>query len=209
MASTLPSNESSADRRSPWREDGRQPAGVDEHDVVAGASDRRRRCRAGRRSPCRCTCGRAPSRRARPPSGSPRPRRRSARRSRRRSSGRRSSTSAGRSPTCGDTGELERLGGERRDVGQSEHDALGDADRQHLGDGSTPPPASSARPATSPAWVPPLDDVCTIAAGVDPDARALLDQLDEAPQVAERARRRCCRRSGSSTAPHRRRPARR
>ena len=59
-------------------EQGRPPAGVDEHDVVAGRPTALGRvARAARRTPCRCRCGRAPIRRCGRPSGSPRRRRRS------------------------------------------------------------------------------------------------------------------------------------
>ena len=80
-----------ARRRAVLGEDRRQPAGVEEHDLGRrDATVPSPRSPAGRRSPCRCRSDRAPSRRATPPSGSPRRPAPSARRSRVRASGCRS-----------------------------------------------------------------------------------------------------------------------
>ena len=154
-------------------EHGGQAAGVQEHDVGARtpASGRRVAEQAGEPLAAVRVVEHPPAVHRRP-TGSPRRRPPSARRSPGPSSGRRArrrrrTTSrrrrrpapASRSASCATSGNP--------DV-----DALGDADRQHSAAASSwPSDRSSARPATSPACVPPLDDVCTTAAGVMPSAR--------------------------------------
>ena len=150
-------------------------------------SGRRRRCRAGRRNPCRCTCGRAPSRRGAPPTRSPRRRPWSARRSRRRASGRRPRRRRRRSRRRRRPSSVERVpAASAATSGRPAIDTLGDADREHR---------AAARPARRPHQRPPGDEPGVGAAArrrehdrrrLDAGGVALVDQLGEGGGVAER-----------------------
>ena len=192
------SHSTSADRSSRHafgHEHRREAAGVDEDDVVGSRpTGRRTRCRAARRSPCRCTCGRAPSRRGGRPTRWRRRRTASGPRSRRRASGRRARRRPGRScrpsrPVRSRAGRAPRPRG-RRSLGGRRPRPWRPRSPRTGGSGVSPADRASARPATSPAWVPPLDEVSTTAAGVDAGDGALLDQLEVAVDVAERTGRR-------------------
>ena len=184
-------------------EDGREAAGVDEHDVVAGApaagggvAEEAGEALAGVGAvehPAAVDGG---------PADAPRRRRASPRRSRDRAS--ESSISTSSSGTAASTPISASASVARaRTSGTPATTPLATPIASTSGRSSSPSARSSARPATSPAWVPPLDDVCTTAAGVMPRARHCSTSSTKADEVAERAGRPCCRRSGSSAAPRR------
>ena len=181
---------------------GPRPGGICRRRHVA--SGRRPRCRAGRRDPCRCTCGRAPSRRWWPPSASPRRRPRSARRSRHRASRDRAAHRMRRRDPPDRPSNSSASPANPRMSGMPMFTPFATPTANTSGT-RWPSDRHSARPATRPACVPPLDDVCTTAAGLDPRRGALLHQFDERRPRTRVRRRRCCRRSESRTAPRRRR----
>ena len=179
----------SARRRAVLGEDGRQAAGVEEHDLGAGAppsrggvAEQAGEALAGVRPIEHPPAVHAAQRIA----SSPAP---SARRSRVRASGCRSRRRR-RSTAASDPTSAERLAGQLADVGHAEVDALGDADGEHVGQVVVAEGAQQRPPGDQPgvgaAARRRVDDRRRLHA----ERPALLDELDVGDQVAERAGRR-------------------
>ncbi len=134
--------------------------------------------------PCRSTCDRAATRRGGPPSGSRRHPRRWARRSPRRSTGCRPRRPRGRRSPSSRIRVSVSLASPAMS-GRPMFTPLATPIAMTSGT-SRPMCAAAARPASRPAWVPPLDDVNDHVARPDPGGIELVEQLDERRGVAER-----------------------